>query len=263
MRSPASAFVAGLALAGLVASIGPAAADGIRGVCSEGSVAEFGACLEAAESEADAALAAVVAAFRDAQGSSDGAPGGQRAARAFQRAQQAFELFRDLDCELVAMRAGGPQGGRLDRIDARRACWIDHTRDRTLELETLMAELPAGPSARVVEERIEGGTWLVEDIQSRGVLDYLQTTLQIAGDGGVSGFGGCNRYFGDAEIDGDQIRFGALGSTRMACPAAVMDQESRFFAALELVRRWRVEPTGLLHLLDNEGATVIRLSLQS
>ena len=81
--------------------------------------------------------------------------------------------------------------------------------------------------------------------------------------GGVSGFGGCNRYFGDAEIDGDKIRFGALGATRMACPAAVMDQESRFLAALELVRRWRVEPTGLLHLLDEDGVTVVRFSRQS
>lgn len=263
MRSPVSFLLPGLVLAALVAGAGPAAADGIRSVCSEGSAAELGACLEAAESEADAALAAVVAAFREAQGSSGGGRGGQRAARAFRRAQQAFELFRDLDCELVAVRAVGPEAGGLDRIDARRACWVDHTRERTRELETMMAELPAGPRARVLEERIEGGAWLVEDIQSRGVLDYLQTTLQIANDGGVSGFGGCNRYFGDAEIDGDQIRFGALGSTRMACPEAVMDQESRFFAALELVRRWRVEPTGLLHLLDDEGATIVRLSRQS
>lgn len=263
MRSPASAFVSGLALAALAAGAGPAAANGIRSVCSEGAAAEFSACLEAAESEAEAALAAVVAAFGEAQAANGGAPDGQRGARAFRRAQQAFELFRDLDCELVAMQAVGPEAGGFDRIDARRACWIDHTRERTLELETMMAELPAGPRARVLEERIEGGTWLVEDIQSRGVMDYLQTTLQVANDGGVSGFGGCNRYFGDAEIDGDQIRFGALGSTRMACPEAVMDQESRFFAALELVRRWRVEPTGLLHLLDNDGDTIVRLSRQS
>jgi len=113
------------------------------------------------------------------------------------------------------------------------------------------------------DNRIEGGTWLAEDIQSRGAMDYLQTTLQVTSGGGVSGFGGCNRYFGDAEIDGDKIRFGALGATRMACPAAVMDQESRFLAALELVRRWRVEPTGLLHLLDEDGVTVVRFSRQS
>jgi len=49
----------------------------------------------------------------------------------------------------------------------------------------------------------------------------------------------------------------------MACPEAVMDQESRFLAALELVRRWRVEATGLLHLLDENGVTIIRLSRQS
>ncbi len=258
MRSPARFFLPGLALAALAAGAGPAAAADIRSECREGSAVEFGACLEAAESEADAALAAVVAAFREAEEASGGGQAGQRGEQAFRRAQQAFELYRDLDCELVGLRTTG-----LDRIDARRACWVDHTRERTQDLETLMAELPTGPTARLLEERIEGGTWLVEDIQSRGVMDYLQTTLQVSNGGGVSGFGGCNRYFGDAEIDGEEIRFGALGSTRMACPEAVMDQESRFFAALELVRRWRVEPTGLLHLLDSEGATIIRLSRQA
>ncbi|MEZ5863632.1 MAG: META domain-containing protein [Geminicoccaceae bacterium] len=247
MRSPASLL--GLALAALAAS--PAAAD-IRSECWEGSAAEFSACLEAAESEADAALAAVVAVFREEQAA---ASVGQRAEWAFRRAQQAFELFRDLDCEVVGLQSQG-----LEAIDARRACWVDHTRERIQVLETLMTEMPTGPMAHRYEDRIEGGPWLVEDIQARGVMDYLQTTLQVSSGGGVSGFGGCNRYFGEAEIDGDKIRFGALGSTRMACPEAIMDQESRFFAALELVRFWRVEPTGLLHLLDKDGTTIIRLS---
>ena len=250
MRSPASLFLPGLVLAALAAGAGPATAGDIRSECWEGSAAEFSACLEAAE-RADAALAAVVAVFREEQAA---ASVGQRAEWAFRRAQQAFELFRDLDCEVV----GSSQG--LEAIDARRACWVDHTRERIQVLETLMTEMPTGPMAHRYEDRIEGGPWLVEDIQARGVMDYLQTTLQVSSGGGVSGFGGCNRYFGEAEIDGDKIRFGALGSTRMACPEAIMDQESRFFAALELVRFWRVEPTGLLHLLDKDGTTIIRLS---
>ena len=254
MRSPASLLVPGLALVVLATGAGRAAAD-IRSECREGALAEFSACLEAAEREADEALAAVVAVFREEQAA---AGNGQRAEWSFSRAQQAFELFRDLDCELAALHASG-----LEAIDARRACWVDHTRERIRALEALMVEMPTDPGPRRHENRIEGGVWLVEDIEARGVMDYLQTTLQVSGDGAVSGFGGCNRYFGEAEIDGDKIRFGALGSTPMACPEAIMDQENRFFAALELVRYWRVEPTGLLHLLDDDGATIMRLSRQS
>ncbi len=74
----------------------------------------------------------------------------------------------------------------------------------------------------------------------------------------MAGDTGCNRYAGAVEIDGKSISFGPLAGTRRACAPALMDQETRFYQALERVARWKVADTGLLHLQDRHGNTVIR-----
>lgn len=105
------------------------------------------------------------------------------------------------------------------------------------------------------------GRWLAEDISGGGVIDRLQTVLEIAGDGRISGTGGCNRIAGTARIKGARISFGPIVSTRMACPPAVMDQERKFLAALEKARRWHVDPArGKLALLGARGRPVVVFS---
>lgn len=98
------------------------------------------------------------------------------------------------------------------------------------------------------------GRWLAEDIRGGGVLDRVQSVLEIAADGTVTGRGGCNRMGGTATISGSSITFGPIISTKMACIPAVMDQEGKFFSALENVRAWRIDKvTGKLSLLDAAG----------
>ncbi len=244
----------------MAAGAGPALAGALDECWEQAETrVELNLCLDSAEEDVADGLASIDEALAEAQSAFDDLQGGHRAGDAFERSRLAFRLYRELDCDLAALQAGSGTGAD----DLRRACWIDRTRQRILDLEAVLEGLPTDPEASFAGGRIEGGTWLVEDIQSRGVMDYLQTTLRVSGGGDVTGSGGCNSYFGSADIDGDRIRFGALGSTRMACPEAIMDQESRFFAALELVRHWRVDPAGHLHLLDENGGTVVRLSRQS
>lgn len=105
------------------------------------------------------------------------------------------------------------------------------------------------------------GDWLAEDIGGRGVVDNAQTVLSIAADGTISGSGGCNRMFGTAEIEGDRISFGQMGSTMMACPEAIMEQEHRFFLTLEEIKAWQIdEAQNKLLLLDKKGKTLIVLA---
>lgn len=105
------------------------------------------------------------------------------------------------------------------------------------------------------------GSWLAEDILGGGVIDYLQTTLEVGADGKVHGNGGCNRYTGSAEIEGDKIRFGMLASTERACPPAVMDQEHKLHQALTRTRSFRTDAqTRKLFLLDYTGRTVVSFS---
>lgn len=103
------------------------------------------------------------------------------------------------------------------------------------------------------------GSWLAEDINGGGVIDRLQTTLQLGADGKVTGTGGCNRYMGTATVRGDAITLGPMAGTRMACTPAVMDQENKFHAALETVRSWHIAQ-GLLFLHDESGNVVLRFS---
>lgn len=105
------------------------------------------------------------------------------------------------------------------------------------------------------------GRWLAEDIRHGGVIDRLQTVLELGADGEVSGSGGCNRITGRAVIAGDGIAFGPLASTKMACAPAAMNQERKFFDALRDVRAWRVDPVrGKLMLLDANSQSIVVLA---
>jgi heat shock protein HslJ len=62
----------------------------------------------------------------------------------------------------------------------------------------------------------------------------------MSADGRVVGHGGCNRFFGGYKLDGDGLRFSALGSTKMACPGDIDRLEQAFFNALGSARRFKL-----------------------
>lgn len=101
--------------------------------------------------------------------------------------------------------------------------------------------------------------WWVEDIDGAGVIDASHTTVGFPEEGRAMGDTGCNRYFGNVEFDNESLAFGPMAGTRKACAPALMEQEDRFYQALGRVRTWAVSPdTGLLHLEDDQGRTLIR-----
>jgi putative lipoprotein len=102
-----------------------------------------------------------------------------------------------------------------------------------MPLERVVAQAPEAPSPK--------GKWLAESIRTAGVIDNLQSTLEIASDGTVNGRGGCNGFGGKATITGDKISFGPLIATQMACPPAILDQEGKFLGALHDARRWMID----------------------
>lgn len=129
--------------------------------------------------------------------------------------------------------------------------------DATEILVQRVAEAPAAETAA------EGpvGRWLAEDVDGGGVIDNLQSVIEIAADGQVGGTGGCNRIGGQAVIEGTSISFGSMFSTEMACAPAVMDQEGKFLDALGRVASFRRdEARGKLILLDAAGKEIITLA---
>jgi heat shock protein HslJ len=68
----------------------------------------------------------------------------------------------------------------------------------------------------------------------------------------VTGFAGCNQFFGSYELDGASLKFGPVGSTRMACPDLQMSLETEVLKALDQTRAWEIRD-GRLLLLDDRN----------
>lgn len=108
-------------------------------------------------------------------------------------------------------------------------------------------------------ERLVGGAWLAEDIRGGGVIDNAQSTLSFEAGGKVTGSGGCNRLFATATIAGESLAFAGIGTTRMACAPALMDQERKFLGALTATRTFRFEGP-YLKFYDRAGADLVRFT---
>ena len=67
----------------------------------------------------------------------------------------------------------------------------------------------------------------------------------------MTGFAGCNSYFGTYTLDGTALRFGPIGMTRMAC-AEGMGLEQQLGAALEATRSYTLTGNDLT-LLGTSG----------
>ena len=110
-----------------------------------------------------------------------------------------------------------------------------------------------------LSDRLINTEWLLEDLAGAGVIDNLQTTLRFDETSRISGYGGCNRYRATAQLVADAgqeiemgFTVGAVASTRMMCPPAAMNQEARYFQALEKSQRIRLE--GSFLLVYSEGS---------
>jgi heat shock protein HslJ len=107
---------------------------------------------------------------------------------------------------------------------------------------------------------LEGGPWLVEDVNGGGVMDNARLEITFdPGDQGtsrVSGLSGCNRFTGTWTQIGATVNFGPLAGTRMACPPALMDLEGKFLSTLEAVRRVSFDKTGAAILTSPDGKLI-------
>ena len=77
----------------------------------------------------------------------------------------------------------------------------------------------------------------------------------------VAGSGGCNRLMGSYEVKGNQVHFGQLAGTMMACPVG-MDTEKEFLDSLPLVTRWRIVGEHL-EFFDASGTVVGRFEARA
>lgn len=101
------------------------------------------------------------------------------------------------------------------------------------------AALAAACASIAPTEPLAGSRWSAVSIGGQPVLSRTPT-IEFAADR-ISGTGGCNRYFGIYNVEGDTLTIGDVGSTEMACEPAIMRQEAGFFAALNAARAYSRE----------------------
>jgi heat shock protein HslJ len=109
------------------------------------------------------------------------------------------------------------------------------------------------------EEPLPGTSWRATEIAGRAALGEKAATLEFRADGGVGGSTSCNRFSGNATIEGQTLTFSPLASTRMACEPPVMDQETRFLQALASVRSF-ARSGDTLTLRDGDEAAAVKLT---
>jgi heat shock protein HslJ len=116
-----------------------------------------------------------------------------------------------------------------------------------LVLSSIKQAPPAAPvPANAASFSLAGSEWLLEDLGGLGGADNLQATLTFPEAGKVAGNGSCNRFFGPAEVSGDALKLGPLASTRMMCPEAAMNQETKYINALQAAERFEWKAPHLL-----------------
>ncbi|MGD8358709.1 MAG: META domain-containing protein [Lysobacterales bacterium] len=117
----------------------------------------------------------------------------------------------------------------------------------------------APPSANGDDTGFTETTWRLAEINGQAATPGAggnELTLTLRSDESqVGGFSGCNQFTGGFTLEGDQLSFGPLVSTRKMC-AEGMEQEAQYQEALAKVRRFELSE-GSLSLFDGEGQKIL------
>ena len=113
---------------------------------------------------------------------------------------------------------------------------------------------PSGPEA------LEGETWvLTQFVAEDGSTEIVQGVDAEFDGSTISGVSGCNRYNASYEASGDEISFGPIAGTQMACPEPQMSVEVRYLQLLQSVATFEVEGRAM-SMADGEGTPVLQFS---
>jgi len=101
---------------------------------------------------------------------------------------------------------------------------------------------------------LEGPVWELV-VADDSISSDVDATMQLAG-GDAAVNGGCNSYFGSYELDGENLTFGPMAGTLMACEGDAQDVEDSFIPALANVATYAIDGENL-QLFDASGAAIL------
>ncbi len=112
----------------------------------------------------------------------------------------------------------------------------------------------SGDSATTLEDT----NWTAIGMYGEIVDAERPPQLSFTQAGAFNGFGGCNRFMGQADLTGETLEFpDNMAATLMACPPELEQIEDQFFAALQSVTTYAVAGDSLV-LLDASGEPALK-----
>jgi heat shock protein HslJ len=105
---------------------------------------------------------------------------------------------------------------------------------------------------------LEDASWvLTEMADAAGDVQAVDVEVTASFDGStISGTSGCNQYNASYQATGNEISFGPIAGTQMACPGDEMAIEARYVQLLREVATFQVDG-GSLSMDDGEGTQVL------
>ncbi len=110
----------------------------------------------------------------------------------------------------------------------------------------------------IVPEDLHGKEWKLESMRIGATAftsEYVVPTITFSDDDKISGFAGCNRFFGSYAVSGRVITFSNLGATKMFCDEA-MSLEDAYLKLLSGERRALFSESKLI-LTSDDGSQMI------
>ncbi|WP_300365428.1 META domain-containing protein [Hydrogenimonas sp.] len=102
------------------------------------------------------------------------------------------------------------------------------------------------------EEQLYDTTWRLEMYDNETITLKYPATIRFEKSGRISGFSGCNQYFGKSELTSTTISFGPIGSTRKYCMGPQGDLERKLFTMFHGTKWWNFDEEGHLQIFDDE-----------
>jgi heat shock protein HslJ len=104
----------------------------------------------------------------------------------------------------------------------------------------LLLVLGCADTEQASQAPLLGTTWNLAELNNEGIQYSGSTIPHLRFEAErVSGNDGCNNFFGGYTLDGNSLKFGMLGSTRMACPQ-IKDFDIEFNKMISATTRYRI-----------------------
>lgn len=102
-----------------------------------------------------------------------------------------------------------------------------------------------------------GETWVIEDVNARGIIDSSYIALTFQADGSFSGHASCNPITGRYQATQQNIRITLEHIGEKACAEALMYQEKSVLDLLTRVSQYQLQDSRTLVLRDENGAFLL------